>query len=199
MCVGPTNRDAFNDRNKYGVKRARILFTERYNCQKNKRSQSLFAHVFLHHLHQRGDGYSSYSVSRGFSSLPPPSPSPLHPSYIPHSVCPRLLLSPLSLWLPALSFITYTLLTIPSYSRCLLPSVSFPFSSTPNHRRNPRGKAHSSPRVNEFAITIFHVDVTTYSLVDFGKTRCVLVRVRSAPASAVTLVPHRDAAPQDFL
>lgn len=28
-----------HDRNKYEVKRARILFTEEYNCQKNKRSQ----------------------------------------------------------------------------------------------------------------------------------------------------------------
>jgi len=32
------------------MKRARALFTEGYNCQKNKRLQSLFAHIFLHQL-----------------------------------------------------------------------------------------------------------------------------------------------------
>lgn len=47
-------------------------------------------------------------------------------------------------------------------------------------------KSSLESRVNEFAITIFHVDVTTYSLVDFGKTRSVLVayvwpRIRSHP------------------
>lgn len=77
-------------RNKYGVKRARIPFTGRYNCQKNKRSQSLFAHVFLHR--QRETVYSSYPVFRFY--LPtsiPPRISQLHPPF----GC-RLLLSPLS-------------------------------------------------------------------------------------------------------
>lgn len=194
MCVGPTNRDAFSDRNKYGVKRARILFTERYNCQKNKRSQSLFAHVFLHHLHQRGDGTLRTLSSGAFPPSHPSSPpllcipvtspircvlvsfyllslatrSPMHASPTPSN-------HPVVLSLSAL--LGFFLLLIDSQPPSQLP-----------------WKSSLESRVNEFAITIFHVDVTTYSLVDFGKTRCVLVayvRPPHPPQSPSSLIAMR--------
>jgi len=106
-----------HDRNKYGVKRARILFTERYNCQKNKRSQSLFAHVFLHHLHQRGGTLRTLSSGAFPPLCPVTSPVPF-----------GVLVSPFisSLWLP-----------LPTYHHRVLslsvPRVSVSFSSTFNH------------------------------------------------------------------
>lgn len=77
-----------HDRNKYGVKRAWVLFTEEYNCQKNKRLQSLFARA---------------SPSRTTSPL-------LHAASLPvaFSLCNCLPLfifppSPVVLWCPTLS------------------------------------------------------------------------------------------------
>lgn len=77
------------------MKRARALFTEGYNCQKNKRSQDLFAHIFLHRLPAFRQN-SSYPVFWSPATLLPELPS--RASYIPHSIHPRFLLS--LLWLP---------------------------------------------------------------------------------------------------
>lgn len=151
------------------MKRARILFTERYNCQKNKRSQSLFAHVFLHHLPPTRR-YSSYPVFRGFSSRPPLCPVT---SPVPFGVLVSPFIFSLSLSL-SLATSPHLHTIIASFSRCLFPAFLSPSHRLPTTVATP-WKSSLESRVNEFAITIFHVDVTTYSLVDFRKTRSVLV------------------------
>lgn len=114
---------------------------------------------------------SSCSVFR--SSPPPPPPLPGLPSranYMPHSVHPRPLLSPL--WLPLWVLHLHTTTASPTSPSSLVVHFSrfFPHAIPrrfPATAVTPWKSLHKS-WVNEFAITIFHVDVTTYSHVDFG-------------------------------
>lgn len=146
------------------MKRARALFTEGYNCQKNKRSQSLFAHIFLQHLAaQRGRTLRTLSSSRQ-----------LHPPFGPSS---SAFISSLATFCACPTYITrrascLPLIIVPSISRrsfLAFLSRSTYHLSPPSHRRVVTPwKSSLESWVNEFAITIFHVDVTTYSHVDFG-------------------------------
>lgn len=203
-----------HDRNKYGVKRARALFTEGYNCQKNKRSQSLFAHVSLrHHV-----APSEAELLVPCLLLPPATPLASATSPIRY---PRPLLSPL--WLPSvhaaptpsrrrqrpLSPPHRPLLLLPLLFFYALPRRLFLAFLSRSHRLPATiaapWKSSLESRVNEFAITIFHVDVTTYSLVGFRALAPALHphRVRSTACDyrlPLALSTHNpDAAPRHFL
>ena len=79
----------------------------------------------------------------------------------------------LSLFIPSSSLFSLSLsLSEKERKREWCPSLLLWLPSNPSSTQHPSiatwWKSSLDSRVNEFAITIFHVDVTTYSLVDFG-------------------------------
>lgn len=133
------------------MKGARALFTEEYNCQKNKRSPGLFVRAA-----PRPDRnliprcvFSVQPVAR--LAPAPPSSFFLLPAHF------RSVSSALCASAPEPSAGD----AAAERRGALQPPFAVPSIATP-------WRSSLDSRVNEFAITIFHVDVATYSLVDFG-------------------------------
>lgn len=190
-----------HDRNKYGVKRARALFTKGYNCQKNKRSQCLFAHIFLRHLPIPSEAELSVPCLRI-----PRSPLPELPSranYIRSIlVCFYLLFGYLQCMLH-LHTTTVSSSSSPPFLAVHFSPFSFPRRSLsiPNHRRDSVEKLTRvvGQRIRNYDLSRRRDYLLSRRLWNLGSRSVFVAYVQPHLQPHLPLVSHCNVVSRDFL